>query len=202
MLERGRLIFATLAQMNKKWDLTQESFDNLLAWLDPNRDRAGDKYEEIRRRLIKIFTCRGCVEAESLADETINRVIRKLREIVETYTGDQALYFYGVAHKVHLEYLRRKPEPEPPPQPPTSIEPSEEVDQELDCLEQCIQRLTQANRELVLQYYQEEKQAKIDHRKVLADQLGIALNALRIRAYRIRTTLQQCVEQCVEQSAA
>ena len=184
--------------MNKEWVLTQEAFDKLLTWLDPDREQAGKKYEEVRLRLIKIFTCRGCTEAEALADETINRVTGKVQTLAEDYTGDPALYFYGVAHKIHLEYLRRKPGPVLPP--PTDH--SDEIEQEYDCLEQCMERLTPDNRELVLQYYQEEKQAKINHRKRLAEQLGIALNALRIRAYRIRATLQQCVQSCLQQRAA
>ena len=65
-----------------------------------------------------------------------------------------------------------------------------------------MQRLTADNRKLVLQYYQEEKQAKIDHRKLLAEQLGIALNALRIRAHRIRASLQECVQNCVREATA
>lgn len=186
--------------MNKEWVLTQESFDNLLAWLDPNRDQAGKKYEEIRRRLIKIFACRGCTEADNLADETINRVTQKMQKLAAGYTGDPALYFYGVAHKVHLEYLRRKPAPALQPPPLTGS--SDEIEQEYDCLERCMQGLTPDNRELVLRYYQEEKQSKINNRKQLAEQLGIALNALRIRAYRIRATLQQCVQSCLEQRAA
>jgi DNA-directed RNA polymerase specialized sigma24 family protein len=185
--------------MNKDWVLTQEAFDKLLAWLDPNRDQAGKKYEEIRLRLIKIFTCRGCMEPEALADETINRVISKLETIVDSYTGDPALYFYGVAHKVHLEYLRKKPAPPAPAPPP--LEPEDGIEPEYDCLEHCIERLTRDNRELVLQYYQEEKQAKINHRKRLAEQLGIALNALRIRAFRIRAELLRCVQDCLEQRA-
>ena len=185
--------------MNKEWVLTQEAFDQLLVWLDPNRDQAGKKYEDIRLRLIKIFTCRGCAEADNLADETINRVTSKVQTLVADYTGDPALYFYGVAHRVHLEYCRRKPTPVVSPPPP--VEHSDEIEQEYDCLEQCMQRLKPDNRELVLQYYQEEKQAKINNRKRLAEQLGIALNALRIRAHRIRATLQQCVQSCLEQRA-
>jgi DNA-directed RNA polymerase specialized sigma24 family protein len=184
--------------MNKQWVLTQESFDALLAWLDPNRDQAGQKYEEIRVRLIKIFACRGCYEPEDLADETINRVTNKLKEIEDSFTGERARYFYGVANKVHMEYVRRKPTPSPPP--PT--QDTDEIEQEYDCLEQCMQRLTPDNRELVLQYYQEEKKAKIDHRKRLAEQLGIALNALRIRAHRIRASLQECVQNCVHEATA
>lgn len=79
--------------MKKDWILTQESFDALLAWLDPAREEAGRRYEEIRRRLIKIFTCRGCGEPEDLADETINRVSKKLKEIESDYSGDPRSVF-------------------------------------------------------------------------------------------------------------
>jgi len=182
--------------MKKDWVLTQESFTALLAWLDSDRDAAGKKYEDIRRRLIKIFACRGCSESEDMADESINRVIIRLKDIVETFTGDPALYFYGVANKVHQEYLRRRPIPVPP----VVIDESEDLEREHACLEKCIESLTPDNRQLVIQYYQEEKRAKIEHRKQLADQLGIALNALRIRAHRIRTTLQQCVQTCLQEA--
>lgn len=184
--------------MKKDWVLTQESFDAMLAWLDPDRDRAGEKYEEIRCRLVKIFTCRGCCEPEDLADETINRVSKRLTDIESHFSGDPARYFYGVANKVHLEYLRKKPVPRVPVKP----DDLDSIEQESACLERCMQGLTSDNRELVLQYYQYEKRAMIDHRQHLADQLGIAINALRIRAYRLRSLLQKCVEDCLERSVA
>lgn len=184
--------------MNKNWVLSQEAFDALLDWLDPDREQAGIKYEQIRLRLIKIFTGRGCVDAENLADETINRVTSKLGEIEKDFSGDRTRYFFGVAHKVYLEYLRKKP-PQPPLTPPSD---SDRVELEYRCLEQCIQELSEENRALLLQYYGGEGRAKIEHRKALAEKLGIAPNALRIRAYRIRLALQDCVEKCVERSLA
>lgn len=190
--------------------MTEESFELLLGWLDSNRERAGQKYENIRLRLIKLFTCRGCHEADDLADETINRVTAKLVDIAANYSGEPALYFYGVAQKVHLEYLRKKhlvqessPEGrEPGGQTAWPPETADEVEDEYACLEQCIDRLPPENRWLVLEYYQEEKRAKIIHRQMLADQLGIAVNALRIRAHRLRSQLQLCVQNCLEQSPA
>jgi DNA-directed RNA polymerase specialized sigma24 family protein len=184
--------------MKKEWSLTQENFDALLLWLDPNRERAGDTYERIRIRLIKIFTCRGCCEPEDLADDTINRVAKRLKDIEDRFTGDRALYFYGVANKVYLEHIRKKPVPVPP----TPTRDSDEIEQEYDCLEQCMEQLSKDNRDLVLQYYQEEKRAKIDHRRRLANSLGIALNALRIRAHRIRLTLFECVQNCLAERQA
>jgi DNA-directed RNA polymerase specialized sigma24 family protein len=182
--------------MNKDWILTQEAFDALLSWLDPRREQAGAKYEDIRLRLIKIFTCRGCLEPEDLADETINRVSKKLPDIQGTYEGDPTRYFYGVANKVHMEYVRRKPRPIPP-----VPDNSEDIEKEYECLEKCIEKLKPEHRGLVLDYYQEEKRTRIDRRKKLADQLGIALNALRIRAHRIRVSLYECVQNCVQDVA-
>jgi DNA-directed RNA polymerase specialized sigma24 family protein len=189
-----------------KWVLDEAAFERLLAWLDPERERAGQRYEDIRLRLIKIFTCRGCHESEDLADETINRVARRLKEVAATYEGDRSLYFYGVAHKVYLEYLRRPPARvvvAPLPAPPERKEEERAADErEYECLERCMSGLPAASRDLVLQYYREEKREKIEHRKLLAAQLGIGLNALRIRACRIRETLYQCVQACLGEGAA
>jgi DNA-directed RNA polymerase specialized sigma24 family protein len=124
-------------------------------------------------------------------------VIRKVQDVGETYVGDPALYFYGVAHNVHLEFLRKKPSIQPPP---LAAEPSR-PEEEYECLEQCIGELPERSSKLVLLYYQEEKHAKIELRKQLSEQLGIPLNALRIRACRIRMNLQACVAQCLEQKA-
>ena len=184
--------------MNKNWVLTKEAFDSLLDWLGPNREVAGQKYEEIRRRLVTIFSCRGCGEPEDLADETINRVTSKLPVIKSGFVGDPGKYFYGVANKVHLEYRRRKPVPDLPP--PASYD--ENIEKESECLERCMQNLSVENRTLLIEYYQDERQAKIDRRKRLAEQLGIAINALRIRAYRVRASLQECVANCLQEAIA
>jgi hypothetical protein len=67
--------------------LTQETFDDLLAWLDSNREVAGGMYEEIRSSLVKIFAWRKCGDAEGLADETINIVAHKVAHLKDTYEG-------------------------------------------------------------------------------------------------------------------
>jgi RNA polymerase sigma factor (sigma-70 family) len=186
--------------MSHENSLTQAAFDSLLAWLGPDREQAGKKYEHIRQRLIKIFTCRGRHDADELADETINRVTLKAAKIAEEYVGDPALYFYGVAQKVYLESLRKRPRAAIQP-PPAAATPTE-AEQEFECLEKCIGELSSAKRELILGYYQKDKRQKVEYRKKLAERLGIAQNAVRIRVHRIRQTLQRCVEECLEQSAA
>jgi DNA-directed RNA polymerase specialized sigma24 family protein len=181
--------------MRTQWEISQDAFDKFLRWLDPDREQAGSKYESIRRKLIKLFVCRGCQAGEELADETINRVIRKVPEIAASYTGNPAAYFCGVARNVHLEYVKKNPARGPMP----VVNPPDQREIEYECLERCMDKLAPDNRELMLEYYREEKQAKIDHRKELAARLGIAVNALRIRAHRIRLSLQSCVENCLQQ---
>jgi RNA polymerase sigma factor (sigma-70 family) len=180
-----------------------DNFDELLGWLHPDdRNKAGRKYEEIRRRLIRIFIYRGCTLAEDLADETINRVAKKVPEIRAKYnpSDDPALYFYGVARNIYREYLKRRPDPPPPP-PPTVAE-EDDLTPEYDCLEKCLEHLTPQNRQLMLEYYQEEEGAKIERRKRLAGSFGMALNALRIRTHRIRAELKKCVLECMKEGAA
>jgi DNA-directed RNA polymerase specialized sigma24 family protein len=181
----------------KEWEMTQEEFSKFLAWLNPDRDRAGEAYEKIRRRLIKIFVSRACSSSEELADETINRVVRRIQEIADTYVGERIPYFIAVANKIHLEYLRKKPAPQTMP----VLESSSWAEEEYDCLEGCIEHLTQRSKELVLEYYREEKHEKINLRKQQADKLNIPLNALRIRACRIRAKLESCVIDCLRQKA-
>jgi len=61
--------------------------------------------------------------------------------------------------------------------------------------------LPKENRKLIIDYYQEERRVKIELRQELADKLNIPLNALRIRAHRIRVGLEKCITNCLQVSA-
>jgi DNA-directed RNA polymerase specialized sigma24 family protein len=180
--------------MSEKLYMTQDAFDRLLAWLHSDRNLAGEKYEIIRRGLTQFFERRGCNDAASLADETIDRVIKKLPEIADQYIGEQAKYFYGVAHRVYQEYLRRPKiiSPKIEPEDPLILERKDR------CRQKCLEELSDDDRELITSYYLKEKQEKIEHRRKLAIQYGITGNALAVRAYRIRTKLQECLERCLK----
>src|SRR6185503_6276943 len=175
----------------------QEDFDRLLAWLDPDREQAGATYEKIRWRLITIFAARNCATPEDLADETLDRVARRVAEIEPDYTGDRALYFFGVANNVHHEYLKRPPPPEPRDELTTDTENQERTH---DCLEQCLRKLPEDSRTLILRYYSQEKQAKIHLHKQMAEELAITINTLRLRILRMKEKLQPCVERCLERT--
>jgi RNA polymerase sigma factor (sigma-70 family) len=177
--------------------LEPADFDRLLTWLDPDPDRAGQLYESIRWRLIAILASRGCHLPEELADEVIDRVARRVKDIEATYTGDKAIYFLGVMNNVHHEYLRR------PLVPKLIIASSDEVEvkeQTHLCLDRCLEKLSPHAREIIQQYYAAEKSAKISLRKRIAARFGVSSSNLRLRALRIRAKLQTCIEHCLELS--
>ncbi len=180
-----------------RMNLSQESFDRLLAWLHPNREEAGLIYERIRSRLIRGFTAHHCLLPEKLADDTIDRVARKLAEIGETYVGQPDPYFFRVAYYVHLEYLANNPQVVELPDDLISPDAAEEVELELTCLEQCLKVLPPSKRHLIETYYRGEKRTKITTRKELAFSLNVGLPALRLKAQRIRKALKKCIKECL-----
>jgi DNA-directed RNA polymerase specialized sigma24 family protein len=183
----------------QKWTLTQEAFDRLLVALGGDRDSAAQKYLEIRSNLMRFFEWRGCSFPEDHADETINRIAKRVGEGEEilNYSG----YAMGVARLLLLEINKgRQREQQALAEIGTSSEVYEEPDDSesrLVCLRSCLQTLSTDNRELILEYYQGEKGEKIQNRKKLMDRLGIPVNTLRMRALRLRERLQSCVENCV-----
>jgi len=184
----------------QKWALTQEAFDKLLIALSGgDRESGSEKYLEIRSNLTRFFEWRGCSFPEDHADETINRVAKKVAE------GEEILnpsgYAMGVARLLLLEILKsRQREQSALTEMGHESEPitdSDDGEDRLECLRDCLQTLSADNRELILQYYQGEKSEKIQNRKNLIDRLGISVNTLRMRALRLRDRLQGCVEECM-----
>jgi hypothetical protein len=51
-------------------------------------------------------------------------------------------------------------------------------------------------RDLAVEYYRDARRQRIDRRRRLAERLGITMNALGIRALRIRSVLESCVGAC------
>ena len=193
------------------WVLTAGAMDKLLAVLHSSRDAAGEKYEHVRRALIVYFRSRQCPSPEDLADETINRVARKIEEGGEIWTDHPERYFLGVARNVlreqwdkpkreTVEVSELKPSLQPksdPAEVSRTILESAAREGRLHCLDGCVDELFPHQRDLLLDYYSSERREKIDARVAVADRLGIPLNALRIRMCRIRQKLQDCVQQCL-----
>ncbi len=187
--------------------LSQVAFDRLLEWLDDGADSHGERYLEMRRRLVSYFTRRNRPSADDLADETLNRVARTLEQSGVIETKPPARYCYVVARFVMLEDIRseRKQAPldemrvsDAPRGRSLSLVASDESlvlrEQRLDCLDRCLDQLRLDQREIIVEYYRDDGRQKIERRRELAARLGISMNALGIRVLRIRDTLSTCVE--------
>jgi DNA-directed RNA polymerase specialized sigma24 family protein len=189
--------------------LTQEEFDRLLAWLDSDIERAGQRYEKIRSTLIGRFRRLNCVEPEARANETIDRVAQTLPKVIADYKGDPEPYFYSVAYYIYLEYLKL-PEAEPLPEmglpddnapsPHESFDDEESEDEVLDeCLSRCLSRLDEDDRCMILEYYSGERHEKIRRRKELTEKLGVTPPYLRVLVRRIKVKLKKCILDCLSE---
>ena len=185
----------------REWVLTGEALDRFLSCLDANPDHAGRKYEAIRQKLVKIFDWRGARFPEECADETINRVVRKLEYGQEI--RDIPTYCQGVARLVFLEALKKAENrqvslDELKSVPVAPVLPEDDSAQR-NCFVRCLSELPIESRQLILQYYEDERRVKINNRQAMADQLGIPLNALRSRVQRIRDKMEQCIAHCLSE---
>jgi len=116
----------------------QEIFDRLLAALHNDRDRAGEIYESLRRRMLTYFRMHGFPDAHDLFDETMERAARRLSE---TQVANVTAYIAGIARLVCFEEERkhrrevaldRIPEP-PQPVNPEGRDPKQ-LERALECL--------------------------------------------------------------------
>ena len=179
-------------------------FDELLVWLDENRDRATAAYLDLRSALVKIFIWNHCSDAEGLTDEVFDRVARKLPGLKDSFKGDSKLYFYAVARNLIKEDRKAARFRVPLDGVQVVSDDTQFTEQETrevrgDCLERCLQQLSPEKRDLILSYYSREKREKIIHRAEMARQLGISGRTLRVRMLRIRATLEECMERCLDQ---
>lgn len=198
-----------VADLKKDWVSSPEAFRRLLEWLNGGSDPDGERYLEVRRRLVTYFDRKGCLLSDELADETLNRIARKLEEKGEITEVSPLHYCYIVGKFVFLETIRRNKAVQDGTLELTMSDPLgtahtwdihvrevEDKEKVFDCLERCLDKLPQGDRELILEYYRGEQRAKIERRSEMAARLGVTMNALTIRACRIRTKLETCVKAC------
>ncbi len=191
--------------VSTKWKASESSFARFLAWIDNGRESDGREYLALRNRLVAYFERKGCDVPDDLADETLERVNRRLDEVGEIDTETPAKFCYITAKFVFLEYLRsgRRREDGVEPADLERLRMDDDSQNESDrkeklsvCLDGCLSKLTEHEREMIVGYYVGERRTKINHRRSLAEKLGITPNALAIRACRVRDRLEACVRKC------
>jgi len=173
--------------------------------LGADAEKAAEGYEDLRFRLVNYFawSC-GCPEsrADDLADETLDRVVLKLEQ--GTAVENVRAYSLATARFIWLEHGHKVREDgwgDEQPAIPAETREDEEQDERYRCLDTCLTEAikNQADRRLILDYYDaEEGEKNKDHRKKLAQELGLEVNALKVRACRLRQSLEKCIRECLE----
>jgi RNA polymerase sigma factor (sigma-70 family) len=183
--------------------ITGDSLKKLLDCFDTDHDRAGEKYEDLRRALIRFYNGRGIFFAEECADEVFDRVSRRLLEGVEI--KNIYSYCYEVARLILLERLKSRENKRVPLEESVLVESminqdddAAEKERMLQCLDRCLQQLPPESRTLIIEYYQDSQRDRIDRRKALAKRLGLRRDALANRAQRLREKLEQCILECLK----
>ena len=183
-----------------KWTLTKEALDRLLERFSPDHQEAERQYLIMRAKLLRFFEWRSSPSPDKQVDDTVDRVARKMDE--GTTIINLEGYFRTARHYIYLESLESEELvalddiPERADQSPAA---DEQKETRLRCLDECLEKLSLEARQLILNYYVDTKRAKINHRLQLAEKSTI--NAVRIRACRIRKDLEKCVKNCVSKAA-
>lgn len=180
-------------------------FDMLLRLLDEDRDRAGEKYESVRRKLMKFFEWNSCFPPEDLVDETFERVEQRIGEVE---MRDVIGFAWGVAKNVRHEAHKRAGRSVSISDLPghessladthdneKSIHEKMEKERRIKCLHLCLQRLPKRDRELFLAYHTTDGE-HVPYRQGLAERLGLTLGALRVKVNRLRNELEKCARRC------
>lgn len=187
--------------------LDGEALEALLTVLDADRGQAGIKYVELRRSLVLFFGWRGIASPEECADEALDRAGRRLAAGASVEPSDLSVYVYGVARNIVHEQWKSaarasagRPREARLPlahDPQVEDETSRLADRRSACLDACLPRLDPESRLLILGYYEGQRRDRIDHRQVLARELGVSPQSLRVRLHRIRARLLVCLNECL-----
>lgn len=195
--------------------VSAEQFGALLDRLDADRERAWSVYAGVRERLTRFFAEKNCLTPVECADDTLDRAARRLADGAELTVEDPYQYILGIAYNVLREYWKhaeRKtveldalgPVSHPagdPEEVRRSEEERAERERRLDCLTRCLAEQPPEGRAFLAAYHTGASGAeRIEQRRRLAAEMGVELNALRIRACRARDRIEKCLRACLARS--
>lgn len=189
-----------MAKGKREGQLTASSFDLLLSKLGDKPSEAGLRYERLRGRLIFFFLRRLLPGPEDLADETIDRLVRRLTEGEEISSIEA--YSLGIARFVAQEQTTLIVREITPSKKfweniwaPDLTKDDEALDHSLrlDAMEQCLALLPPPDIQLLRDYYLVEGGSKIEARRLLAERNAITSGALRKKIFSICSGLRDCI---------
>lgn len=147
----------------------------------------------INDRLDHFFERRGCAhDSRDLTHETIRRVLEK-KVLGDQSDEERSRIVFGFAHNVLKEWNRQRGRaPSLDTETPEPVDRQPLAEQQVihrQLLTMCSQKLKPAERSLLQLYLDDEPSSEV------AARLGISLNALRFRTFKIREKLRECLNQ-------
>lgn len=208
----GERVLEPVRTVKKSRRLSQRAFNAMLEKLDPDRDRAGLKYEEIRRALIRYLRFQGSHIPEDHADEAINIVAERIFENKAFDAANPLPHFLAAARNILRDYWKdRGKRPLSLHDLPSSREPFRNPDEErmrlfereqsehqARCLDRCLSELPSQDRELIERYHLELKTENAKRRSEIAGESGRSVTALRVKVHRVRKKLERCCDNCMK----
>lgn len=181
--------------------MTAQAFERLLTRLGSDVEAGGREYDALRRKLVLFFAMRRAAGAEALADETLDRVARRLDE--GERVEQMRAYVFGVARRVLQEDAKQRARELSfvdglGGKTPADDGETDMVEARAHCLQRCLQALSDEHRALIVGYYEGAGITYLKERKRLAAHLGLSYVALKTQAHRLRTRLEVCTLGCLQ----
>jgi RNA polymerase sigma factor (sigma-70 family) len=162
-------------------------------------ERAAERYELTRSKLIMFFAQRRVPDPEELAGATLLAFMRQLSKGV--VVDNPEAYCFGVAKNIFRQYCRaerKRREGAEELKHRTEVGRSREDDEmdllrerQLECVNECVEELPEKQRQLLFEYEKfPEGRDKIEHRTRLAKMLNISKGALSSKIFQIRSRLK------------
>ncbi len=159
----------------------------LLAVLDPDPDRAQERYALLREDLKRFFEYRGCQTAEDEAHTVLRRGMQRISDGAEVFAADPRGYFFGIARHVLQEDWKRNREEHLEPEDWSTHASTSREFQQVEArltLQKCLGALDREERMLIVKYHTGD-------RENLSRELGLTMEGLRTRVHRIRRKIEK-----------
>lgn len=176
--------------------MSPEDFAMFLESLSPDEEEACRLYIRLEKKLVGFFSMNGISDSTGAADETLKRAAERLAGGANVPNIEN--YCLGIARNVAMEWWRRERREEVVFRrfvQGLADDSAEEVERIEHVLKPCFEDLKSKDRELLQDYcLTPEELSRAEHRRLLAEKLGLTLRALRIQVSRLRDRLEECVE--------
>ena len=176
--------------------MSREDFARFLGCFSPDPDEAGERYNCLQKKLVGFFGLKGISDSTGATYETLKRATEKL--VGGADVPDMERFCLGIARNVAKEWWRRERREEAVFQrflKGLADNSAEEVERLEHVLKPCFERLKVEEQRLLVAYCSiPEGMSSAEHRRQLADELGITVGALRIQISRLRDRLEECVK--------